>query len=59
MRKTRRNLRKNRKSRRVKRGGAPRHNADDDLRKAHRYIYDYKGDKVPAGPPPCARRQQG
>jgi hypothetical protein len=45
MRKTRKNLRKNNKSRRVKRGGAPRHDADDDLRKAYRYIYDYKGDK--------------
>ena len=41
MRKTRRNIRKNNKSRRVKRGGAPRHHEDENLTKAHRYIYGY------------------
>jgi len=45
MRKTRRNIRKNNKSRRVKRGGAPRHHEDENLSKAYRYIYGYEGDK--------------
>jgi hypothetical protein len=45
MSKTRRSLRKNNKSRRVKRGGAPRHHEDENLSKAYRYIYQYEGDK--------------
>ena len=49
MRKTRRSLRKNNKSRRVKRGGAPRHYDNENLRKAHRHIYEYNGDRN--GPP--------
>ena len=49
MRKTRRSLRKNNKSRRQKRGGAPRHHEDENLSKAYRYIYGYEGDKD--GPP--------
>ena len=44
MRKTRRNIRKNSKSRRVKRGGAPK-DEDEALINARRYIYGYQGDK--------------
>ena len=44
-----RSLRKNNKSRRQKRGGAPRHHEDENLRKAYRNIYDFNGDKD--GPP--------
>jgi len=45
MRKTRRSLKNNNKSRRAKRAGAPRHHTDDKLSKAYRYIYQYDGDK--------------
>jgi hypothetical protein len=41
---SRRSLRKNNKSRRLKQGGSPTHEADDNLNKAYRNIYNFSGD---------------
>ncbi len=41
---SRRSLRKNNKSRRLKQGGAPRHQADENLSKAYRNISNIRGD---------------